>query len=131
MTKDEALTMALMAMENELACGRTNDADDDAAAGQMYDAITAIKEALAQPEQEPVAWAYVNSDDECEQIEYCTESPLPEFVPLYASPPKREWVGLTDDEIKAIVGPWGNTEIKGYTRTLFDQIEAALKEKNT
>ena len=41
------------------------------------------------------------------------------------------WVGLTDDEIKAIVGPWGSTEIKGYTRTLFDQIEAALKEKNT
>jgi len=45
--------------------------------------------------------------------------------------PKREWVGLTDDEIKAIVGPWGSTEIKGYTRTLFDQIEAKLKEKNT
>jgi hypothetical protein len=44
---------------------------------------------------------------------------------------KRQWVGLTDDEIKAIVGPWGSTEIKGYTRTLFDQIEAALKEKNT
>ena len=44
---------------------------------------------------------------------------------------KREWVGLTDDEIKAIVGPWGSTEIKGYTRKLFDQIEAALKEKNT
>jgi hypothetical protein len=44
---------------------------------------------------------------------------------------KREWVGLTDDEIKAIVGPWGSTEIKGYTRTLFDQIEAKLKEKNS
>ena len=44
---------------------------------------------------------------------------------------KREWVGLTDDEIKAIVGPWGDTAIKGYTRQLFDQIEAALKEKNT
>jgi hypothetical protein len=43
---------------------------------------------------------------------------------------QREWVGLTDDEIKAIVGPWGSTEIKGYTRTLFDQIEAKLKEKN-
>jgi hypothetical protein len=44
---------------------------------------------------------------------------------------KKPWVGLTDDEIKAIVGPWGSTEIKGYTRKLFDQIEAALKEKNT
>jgi hypothetical protein len=44
--------------------------------------------------------------------------------------PKRPWVGLTDDEIKAIVGPYGDTPIKGYTRKLFDQIEAKLKEKN-
>jgi len=44
---------------------------------------------------------------------------------------EREWVGLTDDEIKGIIGPWGGAPIKGYTRTLFDQIEAKLKEKNT
>jgi hypothetical protein len=42
-----------------------------------------------------------------------------------------KWVGLTDDEIKEIVGPWGDTPIKGYTRKLFDAIEAKLKEKNT
>ena len=43
----------------------------------------------------------------------------------------REWVGLTDEEIKEIVGPYyGDTPIKGYTRKLFDQIEAKLKEKN-
>ena len=123
MTKDEALKMALEALEEY--------SEYEGATTAECRATAAIKKVLAQPEQEPVAWAYVNSDDECEQIEYCTESPLPEFVPLYASPPKREWVGLTDDEIKAIVGPWGSTEIKGYTRTLFDQIEAALKEKNT
>jgi hypothetical protein len=40
------------------------------------------------------------------------------------------WVGLTDDEIKGIIGAWGDTPIKGYTRKLFDQIEAKLKEKN-
>ena len=44
--------------------------------------------------------------------------------------PQRPWVGLTDEEIKEIIGPWGNTPIKGYTRKLFDQIEAKLKEKN-
>ena len=44
---------------------------------------------------------------------------------------KREWVGLTDYEIKEIIGPWGDTPIKGYTRWLFDKIDAALKEKNT
>jgi hypothetical protein len=45
-------------------------------------------------------------------------------------PPKKEWVSLTDEEIKEIVGPWGETPVKGYTRKLFDQIEAKLKEKN-
>jgi rubrerythrin len=44
---------------------------------------------------------------------------------------QRQWVGLTDDEIKEIIGSWAETPIKGYTRKLFDQIEAKLKEKNT
>jgi hypothetical protein len=43
---------------------------------------------------------------------------------------ERQWQGLTDEEIKEIIGPWGDTPIKGYTRKLFDQIEAKLKEKN-
>ena len=43
---------------------------------------------------------------------------------------KRPWVGLTDDEIKEIVGPWGDTPIKGYTRELIDKIEAKLRSKN-
>jgi len=47
------------------------------------------------------------------------------------TPQQRPWVGLTDDEIKEIVGPYGDTPIKGYTRKLFDQIEAALRSKNT
>ena len=45
--------------------------------------------------------------------------------------PQREWQGLTDEEIKEIVGPWGSLPVDGYTRKLFDQIEAKLKEKNT
>jgi hypothetical protein len=44
---------------------------------------------------------------------------------------KRQWVGLTDEEIKEIIGPWGDTPIKWRKRELFDQIEAKLKEKNT
>jgi hypothetical protein len=44
--------------------------------------------------------------------------------------PPQQWVGLTDEEIKEIIGPWGDTPIKGYTRKLFDQIEAKLKDKN-
>lgn len=52
-------------------------------------------------------------------------------TPLYTRPPRREWIGLTDAEIKELIGPWGDTPIKGYTRKLFDQIEAKLKEKNS
>ena len=54
--------------------------------------------------------------------------PVEVEIPLV---PKREWVGLTDEEIKEIIGPWGDTPIKGYTRELFNKIEAKLKEKNT
>lgn len=36
---------------------------------------------------------------------------------------------FTDEDIKEIVGPWGDTPIKGYTRSLFDRIEAKLREK--
>jgi len=42
----------------------------------------------------------------------------------------KEWQGLTDEEIKEIIGPWGGAPIKGYTRELIDKIEAKLKEKN-
>ena len=43
---------------------------------------------------------------------------------------KRPWVGLTDEEIKEIIGSWGDTPIKGYTRELIDKIEAKLRSKN-
>jgi hypothetical protein len=44
--------------------------------------------------------------------------------------PQRPWVSLTDDQIKEIVGPWGDTPIKGYTRELIDKIDAKLRENN-
>ena len=75
---------------------------------------------------------FVNTDGECEEIEYIKDEPMPDdpsITPLYATP--RQWQSLTDEEIKEIIGPWGETPIKGYTRKLFDQIEAKLKEKNT
>ena len=44
---------------------------------------------------------------------------------------QRPWVGLTDAEIKEIIGGWGDTPIKGYTRKFIDRLEAKLKEKNS
>ena len=44
----------------------------------------------------------------------------------------QDWQYLTDAEIKEIVGSYGNEGgIGGYTRELFDKIEAKVKEKNT
>lgn len=65
-----------------------------------------------------------------------TPDVTPEVTPYVIDCPRcghccPQWVGLTDEEIKEIIGPWGDTPIKGYTRKLFDQIENKLKEKNT
>ena len=44
---------------------------------------------------------------------------------------RRVWQYLTDDEIKEIIGGYGNEGgIGGYTRELFNKIEAKIREKN-
>jgi hypothetical protein len=44
---------------------------------------------------------------------------------------REQWQYLTDDEIKEIVGGYGNEGgIGGYTRELFDKIEAKIRSKN-
>jgi DNA-directed RNA polymerase subunit RPC12/RpoP len=53
MTKDEALKLALDALETELCIDWTNNDEFNASAEKMHKAIAAIKEALAQPVQEP------------------------------------------------------------------------------
>jgi hypothetical protein len=52
MTKDEALKLALEALETELAVDMTNGAEVGEAAELMCEAIAAIKQALAAPVQE-------------------------------------------------------------------------------
>ena len=79
------------------------------------------RQALAQPEQEPVAWVYNGILHEFDPSEFATS----EVKPLYTAPPKREWVGLTDDEIDT----WnivGHESLREFVRA----IEAKLKEKN-
>ena len=81
-----------------------------------------------EPKQKPVAWMFVNEDGECEQIEYGPVFDDPGVTPLYAAPPKREWVGLTDEEI------WSNGSRLSLSergiREFARAIEAKLKEKN-
>ena len=75
-------------------------------------AITAIKEALAQPEQEPVAWmfqhnetgrmSYVSNDGLHNPTTFIEMNPRYALVcPLFTTPPQRK--PLSDEEIGAIL----------------------------
>ena len=77
--------------------------------------------ALAQ--QEPVAWL---STDCIGERYLCFTKPKDNdpVQPLYTTPPKREWVGLTDDEI---MEPWPFENRIAFARWL----ESKIKEKNT
>jgi len=54
-------------------------------------------------------------------------TPLGQLWPLEV---KREWVSLTDEDIKDIVGRNDPGGLGRYTRDLFKKIEDKLKEKN-
>ena len=56
----------------------------------------AIKEALAQSEQEPMAW--MDKDGDVLSASVVSGKGL-RNIPLYTTPPQRTWVGLTDEEI--------------------------------
>jgi hypothetical protein len=74
--------------------------------------------------QKPVAWVYINEDGECEQIEYGTDGcDDPDVQPLYTAPPKREWQGLTDQEVAAYSDMFNGIR-------LIKAIEALLRERN-
>ena len=64
MTKDEALKLALETLESSRVFVMSREMIKQPEGADWYDnRITAIKEALAQPEQEPVAWV---SEDVCD-----------------------------------------------------------------
>jgi hypothetical protein len=114
MTKDEALKLALKALEHEANMG-----NDDAYKLERE----AIKEALAQPEQEPVAFVQGCNRGQWEIFPAKAYQIFENEQPLYTTPPQRTWVGLTDeDEID-----WDGGDLK----SLIKAIEAKLKEKNT
>ena len=101
------------------------------------EAITAVREALAeQAEQEPVAWALMHSLG----IEFSSRFPIQEtreaaeelarrhmgnvsVTPLYTSPPQREWVEPSDEQIEDII----SKKVSDMRITYKDTIRAVLK----
>jgi hypothetical protein len=105
MTKDEALNLALAALKE------TIDVPCYGGHPKQEAAAIAIKEALAQPAQKPDIYPEEARDMGLEALAY------------YTTPPKRPWVGLTDDERAEC---WSSSAKQSAIN-----IEAKLKEKNT
>ena len=107
MTKDEALKLALEALKYPLNQSHENF-NVDMAELLAHRAITAIEEALAQPEQEPVAWVHhltFKNLNSFERSRYSTTLAKKQTdaccIPLYTTPPQSK--PLTDEEIILIV----------------------------
>jgi hypothetical protein len=127
----EAAEMALKALEeiNKLSVGEKAIC----LPGEIDDTMEALRQALEQPEQEPVA--FVNGYFGGYLTITCFDPTLvlPDGLVLYTAPPKREWVGLTKEEM---LDCWrqahepGNREYvnaMNMARAVLDK----AKEKNT
>jgi hypothetical protein len=110
----EAMKLALEALEFVNQTGDTQTFD------MCYadKAITAIKEALAQPEQEPVA--KLKTSDVLLRCHRCGYSDKLTMQVEYTTPQQRTWVGLTDEEIEDC-----------YKQGGIGRAIQMLKEKNT
>jgi hypothetical protein len=112
-----------------LCCGQTSL---DFGRREVEDIVEAIYHVLdaniptaAQPEQEPVAWGFRHHDGaiyDCISPEEHADCEGEYNVPLYDTPPKRPWVGLTDEEIEQM-------GLSNYIKVV-RETEAKLKEKN-
>jgi hypothetical protein len=98
-------------------------------AARQSDKIKQLETALAalkQPEQEPVAWQGVYDKTDL----FYSKPPQADVRPLYTHPPRREWQGLTDEEIGMLYVTWDATP--GVSMADFARaIEQACKERNT
>jgi hypothetical protein len=92
---------------------------------RMQEEIDELRQALEQPEQEPVAWMGVDSYGNVNKFR------TNEFgggIPLYTAPPKKEWVGLSDEDKDSF---WRADQMTSEEwDELFAAVEAKLKEKN-
>ena len=117
----QALELALEALQFALHVGFPESSESQIKKGekayqQHRAAITAIKEALAQPEQEPVAWEQFYPDIGKPQLTHPPQG-------IYYTPPQRTWVGLTDEEMQDLWDRYAHME-------MMRAIEAKLKDKN-
>ena len=112
----EALKLALEALEN-------GDVPTPENVGKNLDAITAIKEALAQT-QEPHGW-YIDGYGAVIGTAEPKSVRVGEWLPWYTATPQRTWVGLTEAE-RIEIDHLALSRVQAVQMT-----EAKLKELNT
>ena len=121
----EAAKQALEALEDVDGI----DTETECVTIDVGEAITAIREALAQPEQEPVAWLHNGKLHEFDPSDWAT-GPV---TPLYTSPPAKPWVNPSlkeyEDIMLANITPRTNDERDGIMGALSDMV-VLLQEKN-
>jgi hypothetical protein len=129
MTKDEALQIALEALEGVL--DDSPKVLDASISGGLYevvqcrDAITAIKAALEAKDE---SWEQFYPEMGKPKLAYLSPTELPENYCYIL--PQRTWIELTEDEIVLISADCAATH--QHTDIHFARaIEAKLKEKNT
>ena len=133
MTKDEALKLAY---DETWSAGSEYPIPSFDDVVSFANKLQTIKEALAQPEQEPVATLWQHGETGRTRItmpDDITDCDARWFkaADLYTTPPQRTWVGLTDEEIDKIYeahhNQYGECESVnfGYERA----IEAKIKER--
>ena len=84
-----------------------------------------LRQALAQPEQEPVGYVTIENISSWAQVPSIKWFKKPTEGPLYTAPPKREWVEITYDEVYEFICT--TDSYINFARA----IEAKLKERNT
>ena len=109
---------------------------------ERWKAISALQAVLAQPEQEPVAWAcFKNGQLQTEligteaDVDFWCASDDAEVqgmvkVALYTHPPRREWRGLTEEEIDEISDRIERSNFFDIVIPFARAIEQALRSKN-
>ena len=115
----KTLKLALEALELLTDTGQTFGALD-----YGDNAITAIKQALAKPAQEPAFWLNEQGQLKATRGDAERHSIGQKIIPLYTAP-QRPWVGLTDDELANL---WYKESLDWME--FAQAIEAKLKEKN-
>ena len=101
MTDQELMQQALDALE--YASDQTKPENLHGCDCLICTTILALRDRLAQLEQEPVAYRYkMPVEDDHWVYNFCQfpdDKLNPNLEPLYTTPPQRSWVGLTNEQI--------------------------------